>query len=105
MTMKHNIEQEIDKTLNCLGVDQDIQVSPLFVDMVSQKAGHLRTRRGVGYQSKAYYPVVILLMVGLNLAVLAANYRSQESATGETDDQIGVIASEYGIGQNSYMDF
>lgn len=98
MAMKRQIEQEIDQTLNCLGENSGIEVSDLFVDAVSSKICLLQTRRGIGYQNKAFYPVVIVLMVVFNFAILAASITPRQ-ATAQTDDPMSVIASEYGIGQ------
>lgn len=101
--MKTNIQQEIDKTLGCLGEQANIEVSPLFIDGLSEKIAHLRTRRGHAYRSRAFYPVVVLLMVGLNAAALMGYFGKQQSAGDQSYDPISVVASEYGIGQSSYM--
>ena len=95
-TMKR-IEQEIDRTLNCLGDADGIEVSGLFIETVSSKVNGLRGRRGPGYRSKAFYPVVIVLMVVFNLAVLAAVLVPQTQTT-QTVDPMSAMASEYGIG-------
>lgn len=103
--MNHKIEQEIDRTLSCLDASDSIQPSDFFLDSLSNKLSHLRTRRGIGYRNRSFYPVVILLMVLLNLTVLLASLGAGRSATDGIYDQDSVIANEYGIGQSSYVAF
>lgn len=103
--MKRNIEHEIDQTMNCLSESDSIQVSDLFIDAVSGKISGLHTRRGIAYRSRAFYPVIVLLMVGLNLAALLGLFGKRQSAQSQSYDPVSVMASEYGIGESSYSAF
>ena len=100
--MKRNIQQQIDRTLECLGNQADIEVNPVFIDALSDKIAHLRTRRGLAYRSRAFYPVAALLMVMLNAAALMGYFGKQQPVSDQSYDALGVVASEYGIGQSSY---
>ena len=103
--MKRKIEQEIDQTLNCLNDSSSIQVSPFFIDTVSNQISHMQTRRGIGYRTQKFYPVVILLMAVLNVTVFMTGLGTRQTETEGGSDQISVIASEYGIGQNRLASF
>lgn len=103
--MKTNIQHEIDKTLDCLGEQGNVEVSPAFVDAFSNKIGHLHARRNLGYRSRAFYPVIVLLMVMLNAAALMGYFGKQGSASEQSYDEVAVVASEYGVGQSSYTTF
>ena len=102
--MKRQIEQEIDLTLNCLNEFKDIQVSPVFMDTLSGKISHLQMHRNIGYQSGAFYPVVIMLLVVMNIAILVESFGKQRLESGQYD-QTGIMVTEYGMGQNSYTAF
>ncbi len=103
--MENRIEQEINKTLKCMGESLDIQVSPLFAENVNSRIADMRVSRSVGHRSRAFYPVAILLMVVLNLTALMISFRGQQQVDTAVENQISVIASEYGIGQANYMIF
>ena len=98
--MDNRIEQEINKTLECFGGSLDIQASPLFAETLSGRIANIRVSRSVGYRNRAFYPVVIMLMVVLNFATLMASFTGQGQVNNGTEYQASVIASEYGIGQN-----
>ena len=61
--MENRIEQEINRTLGCMGDGVDIQVGPLFAENLSSRIANMRVSRSVGYRNRAFYPVMILLMV------------------------------------------
>ena len=103
--MENRIEQEINKTLECMGDSLDIQVSPLFAENVNSRIADMRVSRSVGYRSRAFYPVAILLMVVLNIGALIISFTGQQQVDTAVENQISVIASEYGIGQANYMIF
>jgi len=103
--MKNRIEQEINKTLQHLGDSFDIQPSGLFTENLSSRIAKVRISHGVGYRTRAVYPVAILLMILLNFAILAVNFTNQRPVDGEVDSHAGIMADEYGLGQNSYINF
>ena len=103
--MENRIEQEINKTLQCLDGSFDIQVSPSFAEKLNGSIAEIRVARGVVYRSRAFYPVVILLMVALNFAALTMNFGGRRQVDGGSENQASVIASEYGIGQSGYTSF
>lgn len=100
--MAKNIEQEIDRTLACLGEGTDVQLSPMFVERLSSRAAQVRPARRVGYGSRSFYPVVVAVLVVLNAAVGMARWAGRERGDVTGQDQISVMASEYGIGEQGY---
>ena len=105
LKMNRQVEQEIDRTLDWLGKQEDIQVSPLFIETLCSKVGHLRTHRSVGHRNRYSYLVAISLMAALNIAVLIATLCVGQPVGGETYDSTDVIAREYGIGQSTQIAF
>lgn len=103
--MKNRIEQEIDKTLGCMGDGFDIHVSPLFVETLNGRIARTQIGRSVGYRSRAFYPVALLLMVVLNSCVLWASFGEQGQVVDDASYQASVIADEYGIGQSNTVSF
>jgi len=103
--MENRIKQEINRTLECMGESLDIQVSPLFTDKLSNKIADIRVCHNVGYRNRAFCPVAILLMVVLNFAALTVSFAGQRQVDSGSDFQAGVMASEYGIGQDNNVNF
>ncbi len=103
--MENRIEQEINRTLGCMGDSVDIQVSPLFAENLSSRIANMRVSRSVGYRSRAFYPVAILLMVILNSVALMVSFTGRGQVSEAANSQASVIASEYGIGQSGYTSF
>ena len=105
LEMENRIEQEINKTFECMGDSFDIQVSDLFAERLSSRISNIRFSHRVGYRNRAFYPVVIILMVFLNLAVGLMSFKGQDQISGTTGSKVSIMASEYGFAQNSYMNF
>ena len=103
--MKNRIEQEINKTFECMGDGFDIQVSDLFTERLNSRISGIRFSHRVGYRNRAFYPVVIILMVFLNLAVGLMSFKGQDQVSTASDSKTSIMASEYGFAQNSYMNF
>jgi len=103
--MENRIEQETNRTLECMGEGPDIRVSPLFTEKLSNKIADIRVCHSVGYRNRAFCPVAILLMVVLNFAAITMSFGGQRQVDSESDYQAGMIASEYGIGQSGYTSF
>jgi len=103
--MENRIEHQINKTLECLGRDVDIQVSPLFAEKLSNRLAAMRVSRIIGYRNRAFYPVAIVLLIVLNLATSLVSFKGQQPVNFVSNNQVSVLASEYGIGQGSYMIF
>jgi hypothetical protein len=103
--MENRIEQEINDTLRYLDKNPDIGVSSSFVGDVSSRIAGMRISRGGGYRSRRFYPVVIVLLIALNLVTGLVALKGQQSTSAISNiNQGSVLASEYGIGQNSNTD-
>lgn len=103
--MENRIEQEINKTLQYMGNDFDIQVSAVFAENLSSRIANMRVSRSVGYRNRAFYPVAIVLLVALNFAACLASFKGRQPVNNVSNNQVSVLANEYGIGQSSYMTF
>ena len=102
--MNQRIQQEIDKTLECMQDGLDIRVSPLFAERLSQRMANMRVPRGAGYGSRVSYPVVIVLLV-LNLAAGLVSLRVRESANEAPDNPATILGTEYGVGRSNLVSF
>lgn len=103
--MDNRIENQINKTLECMGRDGDIEVSPLFTEKLSDRLAAMRVSRSIGYRNRTFYPVAIVLLIVLNLAITLASFKVKQSASSVSTSQTNVLASEYGIGQSKNMTF
>jgi len=101
--MEDRIEQEIDKTLDCMGDCFDVQVSPLFAEELSGRIAGIRVSRGIWCRSRIFYPVAIALLVVLNVTAGLVSLSRQQPVNDVSNNQVSVLASEYGISQNNYM--
>lgn len=102
--MKNRIAHEIDKTLDCMDETLDIQVNPMFAENLQSRIAGIRVSRGLAYRNRAFYPVAILLLVVMNLAVLSGSFGKQTTGSSQYD-QAGIMATEYGMGQSGYTTF
>jgi len=100
--MEDRIKQEVSKTLAFMGAGSEIQVSGDFAENLSRRIAGVRVYRGAWYRSRAFYPVVIALLIALNVAAMAIKFKVQETRGGALDNQASVLASEYGIGQGTF---
>ena len=103
--MNQRIQQEIDKTLECMQDGLDIPVNPLFAERLDQRMANMQVPRGVGYRSRVSYPVAIVLLVVLNLVTGLVSLRARQSANETSDSPATVLATEYGIGQSNLVPF
>lgn len=103
--MDKRIEQEINKTLNCIEGNPDIQISPLFTENLNSKIASIKVSRITGYQSFVFYPALIVLLVILNFSTGFVSFKDHKQVNGSSNNQISILANEYGIGQNSDMTF
>ncbi len=103
--MNDRIQQEIDKTLECMQNGLDIPVDPMFAERLSQRMATMRVPRGAGYGSRVSYPVVIVLLVVLNLVTGLVSLRVRESANETSDSPATVLATEYGVDQSNLVPF
>jgi hypothetical protein len=103
--MENRIQQEIDKTLECMQDGLDIPVNPLFAEGLSQRMANMRVPRGAGHRSRMSYPVVIALLIVLNLATGLVSLRARQSANETSDSPASVLATEYGIGQSNLVTY
>ena len=103
--MENRIQQEIDKTLECMQDGLDMPVNPLFANRLSQRMAGMRVPRGAGYRSRVSYPVVIVLLVVLNLTTGLVSLRARQSANETSDNPATVLATEYGVGQSNLVPF
>jgi len=103
--MENRIQQEIDKTLDCMQDGLDIPVSPLFAERLSQRMANMRVSRCAGYSSRVSYPVAIVVLVVLNLATGLVSLRARQSANETSDSPTTVLATEYGVGQSNLVPF
>ncbi|MBI9017740.1 MAG: hypothetical protein JEZ07_10830 [Phycisphaerae bacterium] len=103
--MNKKIEKEIELTLQRLGDDTNIEVSPMFADMLNGKIAKMHTARGVDYRSKSFYPVIIILLVVMNISACVVSFTGNSQTDQSSDYQNSVLASEYSIGQNTFSSF
>lgn len=103
--MENRIQQEIDKTLECMQDGLDIPVNPMFAERLSQRVANMRVPRGAGYGSRVSYPVVIVLLVVLNLVTGLVGLRAYQSSNERSDSPATVLATEYGVGQSNLVPF
>ncbi len=103
--MEKKIEQEINRTLACLNDNIDIQCNPRFSENLSRKISDIRVSRGLGYRNRAFYPVVIGLLAVLNITAGLVSFTEQEPINNASDNQVSVLASEYGLGHDDYIAF
>lgn len=103
--MANRIEQEVNKTLECLPDIPDIEVSPLFADKISSRLAHLRTPGRAGYRSRGFYPAVIALLIVLNVAAVVTGLGRRGGDANQSATQYSALAEEYGIDTNSAMNF
>jgi hypothetical protein len=103
--MENRIEQEVNKTLECMGGDFGIQVSPVFTENLNRRMSDVRISRGAGFRSRSFYPVMISVVLVLNLAIGLTTFTGNKYNEGDADNQLSSLASEYGIGSNRYSSF
>lgn len=103
--MKDRIQQEVDRTLECLNDGLDIPADPLFAKRLSQRVAGVRMSRSGGVGSRISYPVVIVLLIVLNLAAGVMRFRAHQSSSEVSSSSESVLASEYGLGQNDLASF
>ena len=103
--MENRIEQEVNKTLECMGGDFEILVSPVFTENLNRRMSDVRISRGVGFRSRSFYPVMIAVVLVLNLAIGLTTFTGNKYNEDNADNQLSSLASEYGIGSNSYSAF
>jgi hypothetical protein len=101
--MENRIEREINKTLGCMDDDFDIQVSASFAEKVSGKLATVRVPRRVGYRGRGFYAVAISLLLVLNLIAVSVNFRERQNTRESGNDDMRVLAGEYGMGQQGSM--
>ena len=97
--MENRIEQEVNKTLECMEQGRDFRVNPLFAEELSGRIAGIRVSRA-GYRSRIFYPVVIVLLVVLNFSAGLAFFTKQQPVEETSVNQVSVLASEYGISQS-----
>lgn len=100
--MNSRIEQEINKTLECIDGDFDITPSASFADNLTGRLASVKISRGSRIPSGVFYSVIIVLLVVLNISIGLISYKSQQSA--ESSSPAETLAAEYSIA-NSYGSF
>ena len=104
LIMNSRIENEINKTLECMGNDTIIEPTPFFVDNVYKKIGEAKKAKRLPYRSRIIYPAAIIVLVAMNLTVLWSNYSKHDRSDIESSNA-SVMAREYGLNQDSYVNF
>ena len=103
--MNDRIQQEVDKTLECLGDGPDIPTNPLFAEKLSRRVAGVRMSRAGGVGSRISYPLVIAVLIILNVAAAWVSLGSRPAGSDTSSSAESVLASEYGIGQNDLASF
>jgi hypothetical protein len=103
--MKDRIQQEVDKTLECLEGGLDIPANPLFAEGLSRRMAGMRISPGARRRNRMSYPVVIALLLVLNLAAGLVSFKARPRAGETTSSLASVLANEYGLGQSDPMTF
>ncbi len=103
--MKNRIEQEVNKTLECMGDDFEIQVSPGFAENLNRRISDGGISRGVSFRSRSFYPVMIVVVLVLNLAIGLTAFTGDKYNESGADNQLSSLASEYGMNSNNYSAF
>ena len=105
--MNTHIQQEIDRTLDCLGDGLDIQVNPLFVQGLTNRMARLQIKQVSGYQRRASYPAVIAILLVLNLGAGLLSFKTGAwlSTAEVSDNPVSVLALEYGLEQRPQLSF
>ena len=101
--MENRIQQEIDKTLECMADGLDVSVNPLFWEDLNSRMANVHVSRGHWYQSRVSYPIVIVLLMIMNHATGLASVKARQPVREASTSPESVLAHEYGLGQNDLM--
>lgn len=105
--MDKHIQQEIDRTLDCLAGGLDIPVNPLFVQGLNNRMAQLQVQQVSGYQRRVSYPAVIVMLLVFNLGAGWMSFRARawQSVSETSDSPAHILATEYGLGQKIQLSF
>ncbi|MFC1765505.1 hypothetical protein ACFL6U_25965 [Planctomycetota bacterium] len=101
--MKNRIQQEIDKTLDYLEEDLDIQVNPTFMQGLNSRMARLKITQAPAYRRRMSYPVVIVVLLMLNLGAGLLSVKARQPAADTSTSPESVLAQEYGLDQPGLM--
>lgn len=105
--MDKHIQQEIDKTLDCLEDGLDIPFNPLFMQGLNSRMARLQVSQDPGYRRRVSYPAVIVMLLVLNLGAgwMSFKARAWQSVSETSDSPARILATEYGLGQQIQLSF
>ena len=103
--MKDRIEQEVDRTLECMKDGLGVPVSPLFAEKLSRRIARVQVRRASGYGGRMSYAVVIVLLIALNVTAGLVSLKARQRVGSASSTPESVLAQEYGMGQNDLMSY
>lgn len=105
--MDSRIQQEIDKTFDCLEEGLNISINPMFVQGLNQRMARLQVQQVSGYQRRFSYATMIILLLVLNLGASWLSFKAQSwsSTAKHSNSPASILATEYGLGQQNQLSF
>lgn len=109
MTIQDHIQEEVQKTLDCLDSMPRLEGNPFLYTRVETQLREVETTRHTATAAHRVWgilkPALLLLLVAFNVITLARNLSSSTATTSSHSVLVQTIVQEYSLGSDARAQF